>query len=253
MDTKLIDTAVGEYLSAGNYAPRPLKAAFFDMDGVLFDSMPAHCCSWMEAATEAGLQASPEDFYMYEGQTAPFTIAVLFRRNGRGIPTPEDVRKIYIRKTELFTKYNTGNVIAGSDKVINYMAPYKRVLVTGSSQPSLLERINVAYPGVFDTGNMVTGHDVKIGKPNPEPYLIAMKKANCNCEECIVFENAPMGVRSAVSAGIFTIAINTGPLKDEILINEGANLLYHNMAEVLADLPEIVNAFSQSTLYVQKF
>jgi beta-phosphoglucomutase-like phosphatase (HAD superfamily) len=44
-----------------------------------------------------------------------------------------------------------------------------------------------------------------------------------------VIENAPLGVRAGVDAGIFTIAVNTGPLDDEVLLNEGANLLFPSM------------------------
>ena len=47
----------------------------------------------------------------------------------------------------------------------------------------------------------------------------------------IVVENAPLGVRAGVAAGVFTIAVNTGPLPDEVLLNQGANLLFHSMRE----------------------
>ena len=48
----------------GLSAPFPtLSAALFDMDGVLFDSMPAHCRSWVQAAQEVGLQMNEEDVY----------------------------------------------------------------------------------------------------------------------------------------------------------------------------------------------
>ena len=47
----------------------------------------------------------------------------------------------------------------------------------------------------------------------------------------IVVENAPLGVQAGVAAGVFTIAVNTGPLPDEVLLNQGANLLFHSMQE----------------------
>ena len=55
-------------------------------------------------------------------------------------------------------------------------------------------------------------------------------------EQAIVIENAPLGVKSAVAAGIFTIAVNTGILKDEELLQAGANCLYHDMMELRNDL-----------------
>ena len=77
---------------------------------------------------------------------------------------------------------------------------------------------------------MVTAYDVKYGKPHPEPYLMGLQKAGVAANEAIVIENAPMGVEAGVAAGIFTIAVNTGPLPDQVLLDRGANLLFPNMA-----------------------
>ena len=103
------------------------------------------------------------------------------------------------------------------------------MVVTGSGQTSLLERLNSNFPDIFKPEVMVTAFDVKHGKPHPEPYLMALQKGNLQPNEAIVIENAPLGVRAAVDAGIFTIAVNTGPLADEVLLNEGANLLFPSM------------------------
>ena len=56
-----------------------------------------------------------------------------------------------------------------------------------------------------------------------------MQKGGLRPDECIVVENAPLGVRAAKAAGIFTIAVNTGPLPDSALLDEGADLLYPSM------------------------
>lgn len=52
------------------------------------------------------------------------------------------------------------------------------MVVTGSGQLSLLERLEHNYPGMFRKELMVTAFDVKYGKPNPEPYLMALKKVD---------------------------------------------------------------------------
>ena len=87
---------------------------------------------------------------------------------------------------------------------------------------------------------MVTAFDVQRGKPDPEPYLMGLQKGGLRAEECVVVENAPLGVRAAKAAGIFTIAVNTGPLPDEALINEGADLLLPSM-QTLCDVWEQLN------------
>ena len=105
------------------------------------------------------------------------------------------------------------------------------MVVTGSGQTSLLDRLNKNFPGIFQRELMVTAFDVKYGKPNPEPYLMALKKGGLQPNEAIVVENARLGVQAGVAAGIFTIAVNTGPLPDEALLGQGANLLFHSMQE----------------------
>ena len=72
---------------------------------------------------------------------------------------------------------------------------------------------------------MVTAFDVTQGKPFPEPYLKALKKSGVQPWEAIVVENAPLGVKSASDAGLFTVAVNTGPLHSSVLANEGANIV----------------------------
>ena len=113
-------------------------------------------------------------------------------------------------------------------------------LVTGSGQRTLIDKLNHSFPNVFKKENMVTAFDVKKGKPDPEPYLMALKKGNLNPNQAIVVENAPMGVRSAKAAGIFTIAVNTGILKDEELWEEGADLVYPSMKALRNELDIII-------------
>lgn len=103
------------------------------------------------------------------------------------------------------------------------------MVVTGSGQLSLLERLEHNFPGMFHKELMVTAFDVKYGKPDPEPYLMALKKGGIKASEAVVVENAPLGVEAGHKAGIFTIAVNTGPLDGQILLDSGADLLLPSM------------------------
>ena len=103
------------------------------------------------------------------------------------------------------------------------------MVVTGSGQLSLLERLEHNFPGMFHKELMVTAFDVKYGKPHPEPYPMALKKGDLNADEAVVIENAPLGVEAGHKAGIFTIAVNTGPLDGQVLLDAGADLLFPSM------------------------
>ncbi|MDE6806939.1 MAG: HAD hydrolase-like protein, partial [Prevotella sp.] len=86
------------------------------------------------------------------------------------------------------------------------------------------------FGSYLDESHIVTAYDVKRGKPAPEPYLMGLKKVGgINPWEAFIVENAPLGIKAGVTAQVFTIAVNTGPLPDEALLNEGANLLFPRM------------------------
>ena len=87
---------------------------------------------------------------------------------------------------------------------------------------------------------MVTAFDVRHGKPNPEPYLKGLQKADVCAGEAMVVENAPLGVKAAVAAGIFTAAVNTGPIPDEQLRKAGANLIFPDMDVLNVKMGEIL-------------
>lgn len=78
------------------------------------------------------------------------------------------------------------------------------LVVTGSGQHSLINKLEHTYPGYFKREKMVTAFDVKLGKPHPEPYLMGLEKAGVKPYEALVVENAPMGIQAGVAAGIFT-------------------------------------------------
>ena len=206
------------------------------MDGVLFDSMPNHAYAWSHAMTQFGLEMTAYEAYLHEGRTGSGTINVLAQRYWGRDATPEEVERIYAAKSKLFSTLPEPKPMPGALEALTAARELgcKIVLVTGSAQASLLEHLELYYPGFFRQELMVTGFDVKRGKPDPEPYLMGLQKAGIRAGEAIVVENAPLGVESAHGAGIFTIAANTGPLEDSLLRDAGADIVVPGMMEVAA-------------------
>ena len=224
----------------------PLRATLFDMDGVLFDSMPAHAKSWAQVCREFGFDVDETEIYMNEGRTAFTTLNVFTQRQHGRDTTPEEVEKVYQRKCEVFNTFPSAPKMQGAQELLDQIAAdhLTRVVVTGSGQASLLERITRHYPNIFDTNRIVSSLDVKHGKPDPEPYFMGLEKAGVQPWEAIVVENAPLGVRAGVAAGIFTIAVNTGPLPESALLDEGANLLFPSMQAFAEAWPQLRNFFA---------
>ena len=206
---------------------KKLKAVLFDMDGVLFDSMPYHSEAWHTVMKSHGLTLSREEAYMHEGRTGASTINIVFQRELGREATQEEIESIYQEKSVLFNSYPEAKRMPGAWELLQKVKKDGLIpmVVTGSGQLSLLERLEHNYPGMFRKELMVTAFDVKYGKPNPEPYLMALKKGGLKADEAIVVENAPLGVEAGHNAGIFTIAVNTGPLDGQVLLDAGADLL----------------------------
>ena len=235
------DTNIRQYLITHGFERCALKAVLFDMDGVLFDSMPGHALAWAGAAKEFGLEMSREDVYLNEGRTGSGTINLLARRQWGHAATPEQIQAIYDAKARRFNALPEAPVMPGAAELLDTIRSqgFQILLVTGSGQQSLLQRLDRHFPGLFRPDVMVTSFDVTRGKPYPEPYLKGLRKAMVRPSEAIVVENAPLGVQSAVAAGIFTIAVNTGPLPDNTLLHAGANLLFPSMQALRNDWPEL--------------
>ena len=210
-----------------------MRAALFDMDGVLFNSMNNHATAWCGAMKLYGMNMPREEAFMHEGRTGASTINIVSLRERGREATAEEIDAIYHAKTEIFNTLPRAQRMPGAYELLLKVreSGIIPVIVTGSGQRSLLDRINQSFPDIFTAERMVTAFDVKRGKPDPEPYLMGLKKAGVKAEEAFVVENAPLGVKAAKAAGIYTVAVNTGPLPDEALLEQGADKIYHSMPE----------------------
>ena len=95
---------IENYLRRHDYTGIRLRAVLFDMDGVLFDSMPNHARAWHEAMALYGMHLSPEEAYMHEGRTGAATINIVSRRERGTDATPEEIERIYKTKTDTVSK-----------------------------------------------------------------------------------------------------------------------------------------------------
>lgn len=220
-DNELV-AGLQHYMMIKGYETFTPKAVFFDMDGVLFNSMPYHAQAWTSVMNAHGVPFELRDAYLHEGRTGADTINEFFLKHKGRKASDGELSAMYNEKSDLFASIQK---VGRIDGVLDLMARIRAdgltsYLVTGSGQKSLLDTLENWFPGFFTKERMITAFDVICGKPNPEPYLRALEKSGLQPNEVFVVENAPLGVRSAVSAGLFTVAVNTGILEDEILAAE---------------------------------
>lgn len=217
----------------------PKKLVMFDMDGVLFDSMPWHAKSWAELAKAENLGIDEELVYKMEGMTGSAFIKELLGKNME----ESECSQIYARKAAIFDSYPQALPIPGALEAVEAVneCGVVAIVVTGSGQKKLMSKIDRYFPGLFKTEWIVSAFDVKNSKPSPDPYLAGMRKAGVEADEAIVIENAPLGIRSGKAAGCYTVAVNTGPLPDSDLLAEGADVLFHSMKELAENIKSIIS------------
>ena len=218
------------------------RAYFFDMDGVLFNSMPHHAIAWEEVMKEHDLPFTAYDCYLNEGRTGESVIREAMWKARNRDATPDEIKQIYTEKSERFNllAQQAGGtvVIDGVAEVLRYVQSTGSQIwvVTGSGMRSLLDNLNNALPPVFQRDRMITAFDVTHGKPDPEPYLKAWERSGLQKEQCFVIENAPLGVRSGKAAGLTVYAVNTGILTREDLAQ--ADQVFDSMEELLEFLKQ---------------
>ena len=216
------------------------KAYFFDMDGVLFDSMPRHAVAWEEVMKRHNLPFTARDCYINEGRTGESVIREAFLNVLGRDATPEEVKTIYAEKSAYYHELikTSTPTIPNVEHVLQWVKNTGDQIwvVTGSGMRTLLDSLNQVFPSIFQQDRMITAYDVIKGKPDPEPYLKAWERSGLTKEQCIVIENAPLGVRSGKAAGLTVYAVNTGILTREDLLKEGADCVFNSMAELLAYL-----------------
>lgn len=227
--------------------PTSPKVVLFDMDGVLYDSMPNHGIAWQRAMKEFGIHFTVEDSYATEGARGIDTIRKYAKAQLGKELTEEEAQKMYDLKAHYFHEMPEAKIFDGVTDLMKKIkdSGLKIGIVTGSAQRPLIERVTHDFGDFVSRDQITTAFDVKRGKPNPDPYLMGLKKAgNYAPSEGIVVENAPLGVRAGVAAGCYTVAINSGPLADSVLINEGANILFPTIREFADNWEEVLNNIS---------
>lgn len=206
-------------------------AVIFDMDGVLIDSYEAHFQSWIDLARETGKKFNREDFTWAFGRTSRETVVKYW---GSDL-SPERVAQLDDRKEELYRVIIADKlpVMPGVMALMDDLHRNGFMMAVGSSGPPENVYVTVDQLGRSRFDAIVTGKDVKKGKPNPEVFLTAAKKLGLEPNHCAVIEDAPAGIAAAKAAGMVAIGLtSTGRTRTELV---AADVIVGTLTELNAD------------------
>ena len=199
------------------------SALLFDMDGVLIDSTPAVARVWSGWAVEHGFD--PEKVVrMAHGRPSRTTIRDLL---------PNAEIELEDREVERREMEDLDGVILlpGARKLLSLLPPDRWTVATSCTRP--LAEVRLRAAGLPIPKAMVTSNDVRVGKPDPEPYLKAAAKLGFAASDCIVVEDVPAGIRAGKAAGARVIAFLTTMSRND-LQNAGADWILQDCSNITA-------------------
>lgn len=216
----------------GKLQQRP-RAVIFDMDGVIVDSMPYHFIAWYEALRPWGVRVGCFDVYAQEGERWQNTVKKLLLRN-RIKPTAVVLNAIFSCRQKIFRRYFKRYIFPGAYQLL--VALKKQGFILGLVSGTPFDEIESMLPAkllsLFSV--VISGNQVKKGKPHPEPYLKAARLFKVPCQDCLVIENAPFGITSAKQAKMPCIALTTSLPRQYLA---AADIIVDDLSQIQALIP----------------
>ena len=193
-----------------------MRGIIFDMDGVLIDAMPFHAEAMKIAIKEeTNYEIDKKIVYQLEGMPSNNLVKEIFKKYNINKELDQElIEKISERKKQIFKEIEDTHLIEGVPDLIKMLNECKclKAIVTGAAKKEIELTIDKMI-GLKNFDVVVSGEVVEAGKPNSDPFVVALQKMNIKSSECIVVENAPLGVEAANKAGIRCIlTLNNTPL-----------------------------------------
>lgn len=181
------------------------RAVAFDLDGTLVPSMDLNFECWSAVLEKRGYQIEREDYFMREGENLYELIFDLVKVRSPSVDFDE-IKHCAIEKDTVFLEKFIPQFYAGVEPLLAKKGhACKFALVTAGRRERLEGMFDKGTLSKFDT--IITGEVGVRGKPFPDPYLKCASNLGISSEEILAVENAPLGVKSAKSAGMDCIAI----------------------------------------------
>jgi beta-phosphoglucomutase len=209
--------------------PNPkIQAILFDMDGVLIDSMPAHISAWKQVWKDLGLEVPAIELKLREGQKAGVSAREISQKYELSLSEAE-FQELLNKKRMIYSAIAPTGLKPGVSKLLQNLKNrgLKLALVTGSVRENLNKVLSKEEKALFDY--ILTSEDIENGKPAPDPYLKAQDALKVSPSQCLVVENAPLGIASAKAAGMKVAAL-TSTLSEDYL--KEADWIISDLAEV---------------------
>ncbi len=193
-----------------------LRAVIFDFDGVITDSEILHLRAFNQSLAQYGIEITKNDYYtMYLGFNDTDCYKLLIEK-GLLKMDEQQINTLMIQKKKIFEQLAKaeGKMIEGVRDFLKMLEQNNIPMAICSG--SLLTEVEMVLEDarlrhLFEV--VVSGEQVKKGKPDPEGFLLSLQRLNENREnpitanQCVVIEDSHWGLEAAKAAGMHTIAV----------------------------------------------
>jgi len=190
-----------------NFKP---KAFLFDLNGTMINDMEYHTLAWYNIMTED--LGAALDYAHVKKEMYGKNHEVLERVFGKDKFSPAEIERLSIDKEKRYQEDYLPHLalISGLDDFLERAKAAQIPMAIGSA--AIPFNINFVIDGLnirHYLDAIVSADDVKISKPDPETFLKAAAALGIAPSDCLVFEDAPKGVESALNAGMQCLVLTT--------------------------------------------
>jgi beta-phosphoglucomutase len=186
-----------------------MRAALFDLDGVIVDTARYHYVAWREMANSLGFDLSEEQNERLKGVSRAESLELILQMGGVLLPEAEKQRLGETknqRYVELVRGMGPQEILEGAGEYLRRLRERGVKIALGSaSKNAELVLQGIGIRDQFDV--VVDGTRVKKSKPDPEVFLLGAEGLGVSPSECVVFEDAAAGVEAAKAAGMAAVGI----------------------------------------------
>jgi beta-phosphoglucomutase len=182
--------------------------AIFDHDGVLVDSLELHQQAWVELGARAGFPITPAFVQETFGMANPS----IFRKLLGDSVTPEEVASYTEQKEACYRDLARGKVVLmdGVHDLLDRLTADGFLLAIGTSGIRANSQLTIDETGLAGRfAAIASAEDFTHGKPDPEVFLVAARKAGVEPRHAVVFEDAVYGIQAAKAAGMRAVGVTT--------------------------------------------
>ncbi|MCH9848483.1 MAG: HAD family phosphatase [Betaproteobacteria bacterium] len=210
-----------------------VKAAIFDMDGLLIDSERIIMQACIQAAKDVGIIYTQAEFVELIGRSSPDASRIMAEQlNGveNLSKVGEGVERILGARNHVFP------LKSGVVELLQYYQSNNVICGVASSSPITHIQHRLSHIGILDYFSSITsGQEVANGKPNPDIYLLAIDRLGVSVEECIAFEDSEPGAQAAITAGLKVVVVPDLKQPSDF-VKENSFRVVESLADYLTEL-----------------